>query len=137
MNKKRLKQKIILLLMICLMAFATPSQKKLSKLDVPSECEFVRHALDESILSSLNDKESMIIFILRKGRGELSDKILKKRADAIRAHFNFRKADKSRLLIAASDRTDGLGKLEIYVKGKLAWELFASRYELFGSKCSE
>ncbi|MER3633214.1 MAG: hypothetical protein C4325_14525 [Blastocatellia bacterium] len=137
MRRDHYNQGTIFLLSLCFMALVTPAQKQTRQVDKPSECEYVRQALDESIFASINDQESTVIFILRKGRGEFGEKILSKRVAAIRAHLNFRKADPTRFVIAESDRTNGLGKLEIYIKGRLAWELFAARNTLFGFKCGE
>ena len=94
----------------------------------PSECEFIKHALNDTLLRAKEPHQSKIIFVFYKGEGEKSEDVITRRI------INFEKFLKAEipdlggfLMTEGKRRTLGLGKTEIYVRGELTFELFFNR----------
>lgn len=123
------------LLLIPLLGFTSDILGQTTKTQKPSTCEEVRNAYDQSITSSISSEQRRVILIFRQGSRESSRLVFESQSRGFRKHARFRGADLSRFVFAQGERVVGLGKLEIFVEGKLTWELYASRGVVFGSDC--
>jgi len=101
----------------------------------PSTCEEARHAFDESISSWLRSKERFVIFVFHKGMDETAQDIIDKRMKSVVAHINFRGVDDRHFVMAEGKKRNGLGKLDIYVEGQIALELYAAQNAEIGADC--
>jgi hypothetical protein len=55
--------------------------------------------------------------------------------ELVRNHINFRKQNPEKFVLAEGEKTNGLGKVEIYIKGKLTEVLFAKKNVNLGYDC--
>jgi hypothetical protein len=98
------------------------------RLELPSSCEYFSAVLDSSIIEhrrlseGLSGKESFLILIFKPGQLE-KQKTIEARIAKIRKHLQVRGQDLASTIFAVGERTSGLGKLEIYLDGKLFGEL--------------
>lgn len=102
----------------------------------PANCEQFRHEIDEALVSMNEETDSVLIFIIRPGANEDSKKLSKKRITSIESFIKSRSSKFSKYVIAEAPKTNGLGKLEIYLKGRLISELFIKQKSVLGSDCS-
>lgn len=128
-----------LLLLVCLLLFCPnilfPQSKSVK--EYPSDCEHVRHILDQTLAQTSNLENVSTIIIFRLGRNETSRKVIDRRMKLVKNHIKFRNQKIGRFLLAEAEKTNGLGKLEIYIAGKLTGELFAKKNANFGYDCLE
>lgn len=133
------RKKYSVLFVIFLLVFFQPgvfSQSKSEK-EIPSHCEYVRAILDDSLVRASEIEDAHVIFIFRLGKNEKSRKLINQRMELVRNHIKFRKQDPDRFILAEGEKTNGLGKLEIYIAGKLAGVIFAKKNANFGYDCLE
>lgn len=132
------KYKIIIFICVGLVITSNLfAQKNSFAKETPSDCEYVRHALDESLIRTSKNENSNVIFIFRLGKDENSKKILAQRVKTVKSHLKFRVPNFNRFVIAEGEKNSGLGKLEIYVEGRLVWELYAKKNLDIGYNCLE
>ncbi len=114
-------------------------QQNLVKSDkeIPSHCEHVRGILDSVLVQGANTEDSDVILIFRLGKGERSKKVINRRMEVVRNHINFRQQNPKKFILAEGEKTNGLGKVEIYIKGKLTEVLFAKKNVNLGYDCLE
>lgn len=105
--------------------------------NAPSTCEEVRHAYDEAIAHSQKSSESKVIVIFREGKNETKKGLIKLRMKALSQHIKFRGSPFERFVLATGEKAPELGTLEIYIEGRLEWQLFAAPNALFGDDCTE
>lgn len=131
------KNVVILSVALILTTFNIFAQTKQPVEEVPSNCEYVRVALDNSLYETTETEDSNVIFIFRLGKKETSKTLNNRRMDTVEKHIKFRVPDFDRYIVAVGRKNNGLGKVEIYVKGKLTWELFAKKNKDLGYDCLE
>lgn len=83
----------------------------------PTNCEDLLLYLDDAIAKAQDLKESYIIVIARLGNEEKSNRLRQIRLHSIESYLT-RKGVR-RLVTAEAGRVEGLGRIEIYVGGKL------------------
>lgn len=105
--------------------------------NAPSTCEEVRHAYDEAIAHSQKSNQSKIIFIFREARKETKRDLTRLRIRALIQHVRFRGSEPGSFVFARGEKAAKLGTLEIYVEGRLEWQLFASKNATFGTDCTK
>ncbi len=131
-------KKHLVILMIWLQLFIPSnllSQIKSDK-EIPSDCEYVRAILDATFAQGSNSEDSNVILIFRLGKGERSKRVTNRRMELVRNHINFRQQNLKKFVLAEGEKNNGLGKVEIYIKGKLTEVLFAKKNATLGN-CSE
>jgi hypothetical protein len=84
-------------------------------------CEDALAILDFTLIEGQKDKESKFIVIAHLGDGERSQRLNQKRLRDVRSYF--RQKGESRVVLASGERMKGLGRLELYVSGKLLYIL--------------
>ena len=134
-----IKRKYTVLLLIFLSLFfhfRLFSQSKSGE-EIPTECEAMRALLDNSLIRISQNEDASLIFIFRLGKSEKSRKVISRRMETIKNFFKFRIPAFNRFVLAEGERTAGLGKLEIYIDGKLTYELFAKKNADLGDDCLE
>jgi hypothetical protein len=97
------------------------------KAENPSGCENIKHALDYTMLDAKNSQNSKIIFIFYLGKGEFSKNLTALRMSNIEKFLQAEIPNLKPFVMAEGKRRDGLGKIEIYTKGELNWELFFNK----------
>lgn len=136
MLKNRLSRLIVCFVIVAaIRPSALSAQSPVTKSETPSNCEELRHILDESILSAAGANAARVIFIFTFGKQENSKALMDRRMKTVKNHIIFRSANVNRFLFAQGEKNQGLGKLEVYIKGKLEWELYAKRNSDFGYDC--
>jgi hypothetical protein len=130
----RLRKYIIGLL--CLFFLCSLSVICQSSGENPANCEQFRHEIDEALLSMDSETDSVLIFILKPGAKEDSKKLLKKRMTSIESFIKSRSSKFSKYVIAEAPKTNGLGKLEIYLRGRLISALYIKQKSVLGYDCS-
>jgi hypothetical protein len=100
-------------------------------------CEYLKNALDYGLAEARKIEDSNLILILRPGSDERSKSLSITRERFILNYLRFRDREYSRLVIAQGQGRDPLGKLEIYVNGKLEWELFFRKNGKAWDSCVE
>jgi hypothetical protein len=135
------KQILIFIILAFILCFATVSLSAQRITDVktassPSTCEEVKHHLDYAIIDTNKINEATLILIFRLGRGESSAKLNKLRKANIEEYIKLRRLNHNYIL-AEGERNNGLSKVEIYVGGKLAWEIFIKKNKNIWDTCIE
>jgi hypothetical protein len=136
MTSSRKHSAILIIWLTLFSPFSLFSQVKSDK-EIPSDCEYVRGILDLVLAQGANIEDSDIILIFRLGKGEKSKKVINRRMEVVRNHINFRKQNLEKFVLAEGEKTNGLGKVEIYIKGKLTEVLFAKKNVNLGYNCLE
>lgn len=103
----------------------------------PSNCEYVRHSIDSAIVDTLKTTDSKLIFIFRPGTGENSKKIIETRMKTVENHIKLRVPNFERAILATGSKRNGLPVVEIYVEGKLEWQILAKKGGDLGYDCLE
>jgi hypothetical protein len=104
---------------------------------MPSTCEYVKHALDYSIVEGREDESAYVILVFRRGTREKPTALLNSRKQFVSKYLNFRDPQFNRFIIAESDPTGKLGRLDIYIGGKPKWQVFFKRNKLGWKGCVE
>jgi hypothetical protein len=88
-----------------------------------ADCEQALSAMDKAILevTEAQDAANVIIVISRLGKKETNFKLHSTRIDFVEKHLGRQK--EIPIITAIGNRTNGIGQVEIYVKGKLFWVL--------------
>lgn len=113
------------------------AQKRLLDAESPSNCEYLRHSIDTAIVDTLTTADSKLIFIFRPGTGENSNKIIARRMKTVENHIKLRVPSFDRAILATGSRRNGLPAVEIYVEGKLKWQILAKKGGDLGYDCLE
>ena len=85
--------------------------------ELPTNCEATSFARDEIVVAAREGKNSDVILIARRGRGEQSRSLSNRRLALL--SYNLRDFGVTRLVTAEGDRTGGLGRIEVYLEGRL------------------
>lgn len=119
-------------------AFATGQKAKkqtIRSLDqVPIECEGAEALLDFAIIETKKLEGAYLIIISRLGTGEVSTRLNLTRL-AIAEEYVLRRGSDLKYVLAQGSRVRGLGRLEVYVSGRLKDILPFKRN--VGSPCAE
>jgi hypothetical protein len=130
-----------ILLAVCfivsLASFQVCAQTRLANKPVePTTCEYLKHALDYSILEVNESEKTYLILIFRPGNGEKM-KVVRSRAYVVEKYLRFRDPKFGRLVYGRSDATDSLGRLDIYISGEKKWEIFFRKNKQGWDSCIE
>jgi len=87
-------------------------------LQVPRNCEDAILYLDEALLAWLQARDTYIIVIARLGTGERSGRLNRQRLSGIEQFLTGR-VPEVRYVTAEGSRVNGLGRVELYVSGRL------------------
>ncbi len=92
----------------------------------PSSCEHITILLDDSIqrVQKLDDAHSTLIVIFRLGRREKNISLNSSRMALIKYSIERRRALERFVLAISPDRSDGLGRAEIYIGGRQIYSLY-------------
>jgi hypothetical protein len=134
MTSNKIHSAILIIWLTLLSPFSLFSQIKSDK-EIPSDCEYVRGILDATLAQVADIEDSNVILIFRLGKGEKSKAVINRRMELVRNHINFRKQNPEKFVLAEGEKTNGLGKVEIYIKGKLTEVLFAKKNVNLGYDC--
>ena len=97
-------------------------------------CDTTKAAFDH-IAQSAGTEETIIV-IGRLGRGELSRELIRRRLRNLEEFIYFtRGISKERVVKAEGERVDGLGQVEVYIKGKLFMIFRMKRNRDFLTNC--
>jgi len=83
----------------------------------PNNCEDALAILDDTVIDGQKDKQSNFIVIARLGNGERAQRLNRERLHAVMLYF--KNKNESRVVLASGTRAKGLGRVELYVAGKL------------------
>jgi hypothetical protein len=108
---------------------------KISKNQITS-CEYIKNALDYSLIDSKKLEGSSLIILLHSGENE-SKNINESREKFIKKYLNFRNPNFSQIVFAQGERNTQLGKAEIYIGGKLEWKFFFRKNKTGWNSCVE
>lgn len=86
-------------------------------LDEPVNCDDVLLYLDDAVGRAKDLKDTYLIIVGRLGKGETSRRLNQMRLLAIESYIKRKGA--SKYLTAEGNRTEGLGRIELYVGGRL------------------
>jgi len=105
--------------------------------DGPSSCEYTRAVLDSNLADAkkLSDN-SYIIFVFRAGEKE-ARRINMKRMETVRKHIAYRLPDFTNFVLAEGESVSLLGKVEIYIQGKISSIIFLDKGKNIGENCVE
>ncbi len=103
---------------------AFPQTKPNDSRETPTGCEYMRHALDYVLIDAKNDENLNVILITYLGNKEFLRNLRQIRIKNIETFLEVGNPDLKQIIIAEGKRRYGLGKIEIYLRGKLEWELF-------------
>ena len=86
-------------------------------LDEPVSCDDVLLYLDDAVRRAKEMKDTYLIVIARLGKGETARRLNQTRLLAIESYI--KRKGTSKYLLAEGNKTDGLGRIELYVGGRL------------------
>jgi hypothetical protein len=96
-----------------------PNEQTLRPLDQwPMECEGAAASLDSAVIDTKKLGETYLIMIARLGTGETSSRLNHIRL-AIAEEYVLRRGSDLKYVLAEGPRVKGLGRLELYVGGRL------------------
>ena len=113
-----------ILLSVAMLLAQTPSQRVTVRPDKPINCEDFQAHLDHAIIDWLNVKETYMIVITRLGTGERGRKLNRARQAYIQDYLTRKNVQ---YVFAEGDRVEGLGRLEVYVGGRLTMSIPTKR----------
>lgn len=87
-------------------------------------CEFMKAAIDVSIIENSKLKDAHLIFLLRPGLKERFSKLSRKRIKALRACLDNRRFRQDNIIFATSEARDEYASIEIYSKGILSYRVY-------------
>ncbi len=91
---------------------------------------------DFDLIAHTAGEEATIIVIARLGRGELSREVVRRRLRNLQEFIYFtRGIPKERIITAEGDRVQGLGQVEVFIKGKLFMVFRLKRNKDFLTNC--
>lgn len=128
--------RIYVVCFLCLFFLSPLSVAGQSAVQTPANCEQFRHEIDEALVNMNEETDSVLIFIFKPGAKENSKKLLKKRVASIESFIKSRSSKFSKYVVAEAPKASGLGKLEIYLKGRLISELYIKHKSVLGYNCS-
>lgn len=100
-------------------------------------CEYLKHALDFSLIDSRGDDAAYVNLVFRPGKKEKSTRYSQGRVGFILKYLKFRDKTFDRIKISSKDAITDLGKLEIFVKGLLRWEIYFRKNTTRWNSCIE
>lgn len=112
----------LILSVVMLIGFTPRTSQTLKTVrpDKPINCEDFQGHLDHAIIEWENLKESRLILIARLGTGERNRKLNRERLAYVEDYLKRHKVD---FVFAEGDRVEGLGRMEVYVGGRLAMSI--------------
>ena len=129
--------KTLLAVVVTFLLFQTVSAQITSESPTPLGCDGMLGYFDSVLSRALSEenKDSILIVIARSGNGEKLS-VNQQRLKSFEKYFTgFRPFPKERLVLAKGEKRNGLGKLEFYINGKLADELFLNKKQRVCSGC--
>lgn len=84
--------------------------------DVPTSCEEAVRLIDHALIETMEDADGVTVIVLYEGKYEKKN-LNADRAAIVRNFCNARKVGE-RCITAFGEKSDGLGRIDIYVKGK-------------------
>ena len=84
----------------------------------PMECEGAEARLDFAVIDAKKSEESYLIVVSRLGSGEKSSALNNKRLAIIKEYI-LRRGTELKYVLASGGRVKGLGRVELYVNGRL------------------
>ena len=90
----------------------------------PQTCEYLKNALDQSLVSARENENSFLILIFRPGSDERSTSYSRNRTKFIKRYLHLKDGVFSNLIIAQSEPSSKLGRLEIYISGEKRWDMY-------------
>jgi hypothetical protein len=120
-------------------AVSSAQVKALKKVaDDPTTCEYIKNALDYARMGTRKVENSYLLLIFRPGRAEKSTSISEDRTKFIRSILLSRDPTFDRQLVMAQGKVvNDLGRLEIYVGGKLEWDVYFKKNKAGWDSCIE
>jgi hypothetical protein len=111
-----------LLLSLVVLFSASPSaaQTAVVRPEKPIDCETFQAHLDHVIIEWTKQKESHLILIARLGTGEKDHRLNRARLAYVEDYL---KSHKVQYVLAEGTKVKGLGRLEVYVSGRLAMSI--------------
>jgi hypothetical protein len=106
----------------------------IKKKERPSECEYIRHALDYTLLDAKSAPDSRVILVFYLGKTEFLRNLTLTRMSNVEKFLKTEVPTLEYFVVSEGKRRQGLGKVEIYIKGELRWELF---FKKNASHCTE
>src|SRR5829696_6002529 len=119
---KSMRVAILFLILGCLVSVTAQSTKPVviggTKGVDGSNCDTTKANFD--LIAQTTKGEETIIIIGRLGHGESSRELIRRRLQNLQEFMYFtRNVSKERTVLAEGERTNGLGLVEVYVKGEL------------------
>ena len=115
---------IVWLLLVLFLCVSPNSVSQIRGEYIPTRahnCEDGLLILDMTLIEGQKDKESQFIVIAHLGDSERSQRLNQKRLRDVMSYF--KQKGESRVVLASGGRVKGLGRLELYVSGKLLYVL--------------
>lgn len=110
---------MVALLDVSLFAQQKPHEQTDRPLDQwPMECEGAAANLDFAVIDTKKLEGAYLIIIARLGAGEVSRRLNRSRL-AVAEEYVLRRGSDLKYVLAQGERVKGLGRLELYVGGKL------------------
>ena len=110
----------LLIVLFCYLSPTVVAQNKVVDVPItPNNCEDALAILDMTVIEGQKEKQSHYIVIARLGDGERAQRLNQRRLRAVMSYF--RNKGESRVILASGERVKGLGRIELYVGGKLLY----------------
>ena len=101
-----------------------------------ANCETTKAYMDDALIEAGGEKS--IIIIARRGDGERPNDVIQRRLYNLSGYLaETRGVSKERVITAEGERVRGLGRVEVYVGGKLSVIFKMRRNRDFFAKCSD
>jgi hypothetical protein len=118
--------KLLLFGFFGVIVFSSNGYSQVKSEEVSTTCEYIKNALDYSIVDWTNRKDTSIIFIFHRGATENGKTIIKARMNLIEEYLNSKNGEISHVF-AEGKPTTGLGRIDIFIEGKLRWQIVARK----------
>ena len=110
-----------ILSVVMLIGFTPRTQKPFTiRPDKPINCEHFSASLDIAIIEWQNLKDTRLILVARLGDGETNRKLNRMRLSYVEDYLNKKNVQ---YVFAEGERVKGLGRMEVYVGGRLAMSI--------------
>lgn len=134
---------LILMLLTLLCSYAQPiyGQVKDSRSEIVTSCEENEAKLDQigKLVADDSDITSLLVVIAHVGNGELSADLISHRLYNVTEYLLTRSPSimRQRIVIARGERTEGLGRIDFFFKGKIVDQFFAKKNKTLCVDCCE
>lgn len=120
----RVLRKSALIVVLLMFSSAITSAQESNSSHCEEHSAFLDVISQEALLGA--GKDGVLIAIARLGIGESSKELSRRRLENVRVYLRNRLPE-GKLVVAAGERVKGLGRVEMYVGGKLVETLLANR----------